>query len=143
MQEGDAAPDFEAKTHDGETVSLSGLRGAPVLVNFTATWCGPCQRELPDLISTYEKFKDRGLRVISIYLDTADKDVFAYAAELGANWPIHMDGRGWENEVARTYGVTGVPTNVLIGADGEILSTNLRRAGRNEAIEAALGGGAP
>jgi peroxiredoxin len=138
VSEGDMAPDFEAKYDDGKPVKLSGLKGSPVLINFTATLCGPCKKETPALVSIYAKYKNRGLKVISVYLDSDDVDVFRYAKNLSVTWPINTDGKGWENAVARTYGVTGVPTNVLIGKDGRIRNTNVSGLEMDSAIESAL-----
>jgi peroxiredoxin len=138
LDTGDEAPDFEATAPDGKTIRLSELKGAPVLINFTATWCMPCKEEMPFLKAAYSKYKVQGFRIISVYLDDADKDVFAYAKELGADWPIHSDGKGWKNAVAEKYGVIGVPKNVLVGKDGKILHTNVRDARIEAAIEEAL-----
>ena len=90
------------------------------------------------LAAVYAKHKDQGLKMISIYLDAPDKDVFAYAKSLGAEWPISTDGKVWDNAVARTYGVNGVPSNVLVGKDGKILSINSRRPQLDTLIEDAL-----
>ena len=135
---GDTAPDFEAKSAEGSVVKLSELKGALVLVNFTATWCPPCKVETPLLAAAYAKYKDKGLKVLSVYLDGPGKDVFAYAKTLGADWPIHTDGKVWDNAVVRAYGVNGVPSNVLVGRDGKVLSTEARGPQLDAAIEDAL-----
>lgn len=135
---GEMAPDFEGRSADGATVRLSEWKGAPVLVNFTATWCPPCKLETPVLAAAYARYKGRGFKVISVYLDAPGKDVFAYAKTLGAEWPINTDGKVWENAVARTYGVSGVPSNVLVGKDGKILSIDARGPGLDALIEDAL-----
>lgn len=135
---GQEAPDFEATARDGRKIKLSELRGRPVLINFTATWCQPCQVEYPLLVSTYEKLKDQGFEIISVYLDHPDKDVFAHARKLGATWPIHSDGKGWQNTVARTYGITGVPTNILVGLDGKIFATEAPGSMVQGIVESAL-----
>lgn len=133
---GEVAPDFEATTSDGKKIKLSDLRGKPVLINFTATWCQPCKLETPALAELYGKYKDQGFEIISVYLDEAGQDLAAYAKGLGATWPIHSDGKGWQDSVNLDYGVSGVPTNVLVGKDGKILEANLR--GPSTLMESAL-----
>ncbi len=135
---GEIAPDFEAKSADGATVKLSEWKGAPVLVNFTATWCPPCKVETPVLAAAYARYKSQGLKIVSVYLDDSRKDVFAYAKTLGADWPVSTDGKIWDNAIARAYGVNGVPSNVLVGKDGKILSIDSRGPQLDALIEDAL-----
>ena len=135
---GEPAPDFEATGLDGRKIKLSELQGRPVLINFTATWCGPCKVETPKLVEAYATYHPRGLEMISVYLDAADKDIPAYAKGLGATWPIFTDGRSWQNKVAQTYGITGVPTNILVGKDGKIVTLKFRMAQGTSELESLL-----
>ena len=136
---GDVAPDFDIQCSDGTKVKLSDLRGAPVLINFTATWCGPCRQETPLLVALYGQYKNQGLKMISLYLDEAKTDVAGYAKSLGATWLISNDGKLWDDPIVRAYGVGGVPTNVLVGKDGKILKAESGGGPPlDSAIEAAL-----
>lgn len=123
---GDEAPDFEAVTASGEKVLLSGLRGRPVLINFTATWCQPCREQAPELVQAYARLRESGMEFLSVYLDSADTDVRAYAEKLGVTWPVRNDEKSWQGDTAQAYGVTVVPTNILVGKDGKIVSTDFR-----------------
>ena len=119
---GQTAPDFEAApSADAPRIKLSDLRGRPVLILFTASWCGPCRLEAPKIKTLHEQYKDR-VRFISVYLDDAQLDVFAYARGLGVDWPISTDGKGLKNTVAKSYGVIAVPSYVLVGRNGSILN---------------------
>ena len=135
---GQEPPDFEATTAGGEKIRLSDLKGRPVLINFTATWCQPCRMQMPKLVEAYAKFKERGFEIVSVYLDSGDKDVVGYARELGSTWPIRNDMQGWEGDVAKAYGVSGVPTNILVGKDGKVLHTNLVGSDLETSIERSL-----
>ena len=135
---GEPAPDFEAMSAEGKQVKLSDLKGAPVLVEFTETGCKPCDEATQTIGLVYDKYKGQGLKVISVYLDKHDNDLFAYEKTLGGSWPINVDGKGWENVVARTYGVNGVPAVALIGKDGTILKTNLYKTRIASAVKEAL-----
>lgn len=110
------APDFAMRYADGAEVRLSDLRGHPILINFWATWCGPCRLEMPDIIAAYEKHKDAGFIVIAVNLeDSADK-IKPFADELGMALPIVMD----DGVAARAYQVRVMPSSFFIDRDGKI-----------------------
>jgi peroxiredoxin len=113
---GAQAPDFTVETLDGETVTLAGLRGQTVVLNFWATWCGPCRVEMPDL----QAFADRAgetVRLIAINQGEAPETVRQWAAELGLTFPIGLDPAG---EAARPYHLRGLPSTYIIAPDGTI-----------------------
>ncbi len=117
---GQQSPDFSVKTMDGQTVRLSDLRGKPVLVNFWATWCGPCTTELPNIEKAYEAFAQDGLQVLA--LDNIDSDsipsVRDYIRKFGLTFTIGLDEG---NQVYdKTYAAFGLPTSVLIDRNGII-----------------------
>lgn len=118
-QAGFLAPDFSAKTLDGQTVRLSDLRGKVILVNIWASWCPPCKAEMPDIEHTYQAFKEKGLVVLAIdatLQDTkANAQAFVTANQL--SFPILLDESG---EITRLYQIQSLPTSFFIGADGVI-----------------------
>lgn len=124
---GKLAPDFEEKLPNGETMKLSDLRGQIVLLDFWASWCGPCRRENPNVVKMYKKYQDDGFTVMSVSLDKV-KDNWLKAIEKdNLTWPNHVsDLKHWGSEVAKLYGVRGIPFTVLIDQEGKIIRTKLR-----------------
>ena len=133
---GKVAPDFEQLGTDQKTnIKLSDLRGKVVLIDFWASWCGPCRKENPNVVKTYAKYKDDGFTVMSVSLDTDKEKWLAAIKQDNLNWPNHVsDLRGWNNRVAALYEVKSVPFTVLIDQQGKIIKTNLR----GEALESEL-----
>jgi thiol-disulfide isomerase/thioredoxin len=133
---GKLAPDFEEIGTDRKTkIKLSDLKGKVVLIDFWASWCGPCRKENPNVVRTYEKYKEDGFTVMSVSLDT-DKDKWIAAINKdNLSWPNHVsDLAGWNSQVGKKYGVSSVPFTVLIDQEGKIIKTNLR----GEALEIEL-----
>nr|HQU58722.1 TlpA disulfide reductase family protein [Saprospiraceae bacterium] len=131
---GGEAPDFTLKTPEGQDMSLSELRGKVVLIDFWASWCGPCRRENPNVVRMYNEYKDKGFDILGVSLDkTQDRWVEAIQQD-GLSWHHVSDLKGWANEVAQAYGVRSIPHTVLIDAEGKILARNLR----GEALEQKL-----
>lgn len=133
---GKVAPDFEEFMTDGKTkMKLSDLRGKVVLIDFWASWCGPCRKENPNVVKTYEKYKEAGFTVMSVSLD---KDKAAWMAAIEKDkltWPNHVSDLGhWASRVPQMYGVKGIPFTVLIDQEGKVIRTNLR----GEALEQEL-----
>lgn len=110
------APGFTLATLDGDTFSLDELRGAPVVLNFWATWCGPCRRELPALQAAAERY-DGEVLIVGVDQGEDASTVQAFADELGLTFPVPLDG---ELDVAHDYNVKGLPTTFFIDADGVI-----------------------
>ncbi len=110
-----------------------------VLVDFWATWCGPCVAEMPNVIATYEKYKDQGFDVVGISLDEDKAALETFIAEKKMPWPQYFDGKGWENELAQHFGIRGIPATFLVGKDGKIVGANLRGEELENAVKKALG----
>jgi thiol-disulfide isomerase/thioredoxin len=136
---GDAAPAFEVPTLDDRTLKLADLRGKYVLLDFWATWCGPCRGETPHLKSVYEKFgKDPRFVIVSLSLDPEQKEPREYAKKEGMDWPQGFLGDWSKTKLPNEYGVRGIPAIFLIGPDGKILAKDLRGPAILSAVEKAL-----
>ncbi|MFQ5592743.1 MAG: redoxin domain-containing protein [Anaerolineae bacterium] len=112
---GEPAPDFTLPTPDGETVTLSDLRGRPVLINFWATWCPPCKIEMPDIENLYQKYKDQGFTVIAVDQQESAEAVRQYFQEMGLSFQPVIDSSG---EIFNLYRVVALPTSYFIDAEG-------------------------
>lgn len=123
-----AALEMKFTAVDGREVDLAKLRGKVVLLDFWATWCGPCKAELPNVKAVYDRYHAQGFEVVAISLDT-EKDrqkLVDYCAENRLPWPQHFDGRGWKNEYAAKYSISAIPAMFLLDREGRIVSTNAR-----------------
>lgn len=124
---GKPAPDFTETKADGSSMSLSDLKGKVVLLDFWASWCGPCRKENPNVVNMYAKYKNKGFTVMSVSLDQDKSRWLAAIEQDNLIWPNHVsDLGGWRSKVAQQYGVRGIPFTVLIDQDGNIIGTNLR-----------------
>jgi thiol-disulfide isomerase/thioredoxin len=103
------------------------LKGKVVLIDFWASWCGPCRKENPNVVSLYEKYKDKGFTVFSVSLDS-DKNAWMRAIETDKLiWPYHISElKRWDGLLSRSYGVNSIPFTVLIDAEGKVIEKNLR-----------------
>ncbi len=126
--------DIKFTSTDGKEIDLSKMKDKVILVDFWATWCGPCVAEMPHVISTYAKYKDAGFEVVGISLDSDRAALDEFVAEKGMTWPQYFDGKGWDNDIARSFGISGIPATFLIGKDGKIAGSNLRGSALEEAV---------
>ena len=119
LARGDAAPYFELRLLDDSTLSsLSDYRGQVVLLNFWATWCKPCEDEMPAMERLYRELGDEGFELLALSVDEEATDVAVFRDRLGITFPILLDT---EKEVSRLYQTTGYPESLLVGADGNIV----------------------
>jgi peroxiredoxin len=132
------APEFEAVGRDGKPVKLSDLKGKVVLVDFWATWCGPCVQEMPNVKRAHESLEKRGFKVLGVSLDHDRARLDAYVKANDLAWPQQFDGQGWGNEVARKYGVQSIPHTVLVDRNGRIARIGVRGPTLTAAIEELL-----
>ena len=114
---GVAAPDFASKSNSGRNVRLSELRGQVVLINFWASWCGPCRQELPVLNKVYAQYRAAGFMLLAVNVDDNRKDADAMLKRLDLRFPILFDG---SKNVAKLYGVDMMPATLLIDRDGRV-----------------------
>ncbi len=112
-----AAPDFTLKSRDGKNVRLSDLRGQVVLLNFWASWCGPCRQEMPILDAIHNKYKDLGFSVLGVNLDAKSKKAINYLKDTPVSFPVLYDPKG---DVSSQYGVQAMPSTVIIDKDGNV-----------------------
>ena len=138
--QGEMAPDIVMNDPDGNERRLSDLRGKVVLLDFWASWCGPCRRENPNVVRAYANYKDQGFEVFSVSLDS-DASRWRKAIEQDQlTWPNHVsDLQGWRNGAAREYGISSIPHTMLIDRDGSILATHLRGSGVESALRGVFG----
>jgi peroxiredoxin len=118
---GQPAPDISLPNPDGKVYKLSDLKGKVVLLDFWASWCGPCRRANPSVVSAYNRFKSKGFVVFNVSLDKDKQKWIDAIKQDGLNWEYHVsDLRYWDSQAARLYGVQAIPQQFLIGKDGKI-----------------------
>jgi len=138
---GDPAPEFSLRTLDGPAARLSDYRGRAVVVNFWASWCAPCEAELPELVSAYHANEARGLSVLAVNLTDQERrtDVLTFVRAAGIPFPVLLDERG---RVRERYRLIAVPTTVFIDRTGDVQRIHpgpLTRKGLEDGVEIILG----
>lgn len=124
------APDFTLADVNDKPVTLSSLRGKYVLIDFWASWCGPCRRENPNLVKSYKAYNKKGFEIVGVSLDNpGEKDAWLGAIKKdGLTWLQLSDLKGWESAVAGQYGIMAIPMNFLLDPEGRIIGKGLRGA---------------
>ncbi len=137
---GSMAADISFPNPEGKVMSLSDLKGKVVLLDFWASWCGPCRKENPHVVKTYKQYKDQGFEVFSVSLDgNADRWKKAIQQD-NLIWPYHVsDLKKWQSAPAAAYGVRSIPATFLIGRDGKIIGKNLRGPRLDQKLKEVFG----
>jgi peroxiredoxin len=140
VKTGMTAPEFTQADARGQKVSLSSFRGRYVLIDFWASWCGPCRAENPNLVRVYEKFKTKNFTILGVSLDKSD-DRKAWLGAIKKDqlaWQQVSDLKGWDNEAGKLYGVRAIPDNFLVGPDGKIVAMRLNGTELEKLLEKLL-----
>jgi len=130
---GNLAPDFDLQTLDGKSLKLSDLRGKAVLLNFWATYCGPCKIEMPWFVELQKEYGPQGFQIIGVAMDDASNEEIAkFAKEMGVNYPILIG----KDSVANSYGgVSVLPTTFFVDRDGKITAREFGLRGRSDFVD--------
>ncbi len=131
-------PEFSEKDLEGKPFSVANYKGKVVLLDFWATWCGPCRAELPNVLETYEKFHPKGFEVMGISLDEDKEKLRNFITTKKMTWQQYFDGKGWENKLSQQFGITGIPATFLLDGEGKIIAKDLRGEDLSKAVEKAL-----
>ena len=123
---GQPFPAFAEKDLNGQPLALADFKGKVVLIDFWATWCGPCVAELPNVIAAYEKFHGKGFEIIGISLDKSRDALTSFIKEKNMPWPQYFDGLGWKNKLGEQFGIHSIPATYLLDREGNIVAKGLR-----------------
>ena len=133
------APDFTLKSQNGDNLKLSELRGKVILINFWASWCGPCRMENPHVVELYNHYHDKGLNIIGVSLDKDEAKWKEAIAKDGLTWNHISNLKFWADPIAEKYNVKAIPATFIVDANGVIIAKDLRGAELDAKIKELLG----
>ena len=135
---GSKAPEIVLPSPDGKEIALSSLRGKVVLIDFWASWCGPCRKEMPNVVRAYAKYKSKGFEIYGVSLDKEKGNWVEAIEEEGITWPQVSDLLYWQSSVISLYAIEGIPYTVLLDREGTIIAKNLRGEELDEKLAEVL-----
>ena len=138
LTEGSKFPDFAENDVLGKPLSLAKYKGKVVMIDFWATWCGPCVAELPHVLETYKKHHGEGFEIVGITLDQQEEKLTNFTKTKNMPWQQFFDGKGWSNKLAVKYGIHSIPMTYLLDGEGKIIGVGLRGEDLESAVTTAL-----
>ena len=138
LTEGSQFPGFNEKDVMGKPLSIANYKGKVVMIDFWATWCGPCRGEIPNVVATYQKYHDKGFEIIGVSLDSDKEKLLSFIKENNMTWQQYFDGQGWSNKLAVKYGIESIPMTFLLDGSGKIIGKDLRGEDLTDAVAKAV-----
>ncbi len=135
---GQVAPDFVLPDPAGKQIHLSSFKGKYVLVDFWASWCGPCRQENPNVVAAYHQYKGKNFTILGVSLDKEKGAWMKAISDDQLSWTHVSDLKFWESAVVPLYGINAIPTNILVDPSGKIIAANLRGSGLEQKLAEVL-----
>ncbi len=135
---GSVFPALTEKDLDGQPLTLTAYKGKIVLIDFWATWCGPCVEELPNVIAAYAKYHAKGFEIVGVSLDKDRATLLAFLKEKNMTWQQYFDGQGWQNKVSTANGIDSIPATFLLDGEGKIIAKDLRGGALDQKLATLL-----